>query len=742
MSEEKKISAPVMTRSRSQLATAYAPGAFFTFEGGLGACMAMPAPDAEFDQAEIPEPAKSQIIIRLAEITRSWFERAMNCRPNDKYQPVPRMCVDNTLLRGDSFEPLDRSRIEFINPIRMGYMPAPLTFVCNHCGRFRYFRSIKQLEEKLGELSICKCRSEKHQGNCEWRQLDVIFVHWSGNWEPARPGMYEWDEREEKLNEPRSYCPQCDSNEFFLNTKSPEIGKWYFTCARGHKQRDTWLQNDPITTELLRNEAGQRNTERRMEPISYRASAAFYPQFDQFIIFEEGTADLLRLLDPSRRRDLENFIAQQYGFGATRPSLEEMKELLEQSGKGDKWKKYVEKELSKQSAEKLLDMNPQKEMADFLQNQVEAMSREMSEIVDSWFIDGHIKESNELPPTLVQKIASRGDFSSRYDPFTLAVEHAALRKNKLDAAAEAKGGRRAFVRFTKLDSHLAPKDPGQKATVESETRQLLGELGIEEMGLIREFDLCRFTFGFTRVQSIPEFEKRKQQVPVRLNLFPSLKNNRKPIYAITQANEALYVRLDPKQVYHWLEALKPTDFFLWSPDCKESLGAHLLERSVPFGHFLKNLNQDGPALSYLYVYTLLHTYSHLLMKTVAEYSGLDLNSMSEYLFPADLAFVVYRNGTTMDLGNLSALWRNTNVGLLKELLEPRSLQCNSGSACDQLSFGACPDCIMVPETSCLASNQLLSRAVMRGGEPPREDGTNRNSRIKGYLEVVNDGHIA
>jgi hypothetical protein len=44
---------------------------------------------------------------------------------------------------------------------------------------------------------------------------------------------------------------------------------------------------------------------------------------------------------------------------------------------------------------------------------------------------------------------------------------------------------------------------------------------------------------------------------------------------------------------------------------------------------------------------------------------------------------------------------------------------------------------MVPETSCVASNQLLSRAVLSGGEPPREDGTHRGQRISGFLELVN-----
>jgi hypothetical protein len=38
----------------------------------------------------------------------------------------------------------------------------------------------------------------------------------------------------------------------------------------------------------------------------------------------------------------------------------------------------------------------------------------------------------------------------------------------------------------------------------------------------------------------------------------------------------------------------------------------------------------------------------------------------------------------------------------------------------------------------MAANQLLSRAVLRGGEAPREDGDHRAQRISGYLESVNE----
>ena len=74
--EEKTLSAPTMTRSRGQLGSAYAPGAFFTFEGGLGACISLPDFSAKDDDAPIHAVTKAQIILRLQEVWQSWFTRA------------------------------------------------------------------------------------------------------------------------------------------------------------------------------------------------------------------------------------------------------------------------------------------------------------------------------------------------------------------------------------------------------------------------------------------------------------------------------------------------------------------------------------------------------------------------------------------------------------------------------------------------------------------------------------------
>jgi hypothetical protein len=142
-----------------------------------------------------------------------------------------------------------------------------------------------------------------------------------------------------------------------------------------------------------------------------------------------------------------------------------------------------------------------------------------------------------------------------------------------------------------------------------------------------------------------------------------------------------------------------------------------------------------------YVYTLLHTMAHQMMHSVARVSGLELGSLAEHIFLPDLAFVVYRRGTTMDLGYLSSAWRMaTNFAsgnlILSSMLDPTSRRCGSGALCDERG-GACPDCILIPEVCCLTRNNLLSRSVLRGMSKPHWDVVMRGDEsLTGYFEAV------
>lgn len=723
--DEKVLSTPRMARSRNQLASAYAPGAFFTFEGGLGACIALPDLSSSVDEASLDDETKTQILLRLKEIWQSWFSRAYQLN-NSKRVIDPRLCIDEALLKGSSVAQLGSHQLTFVNPLKIGYAPAPLTFVCNTCHRFKRFESAADLSKNIDFFKKSNCSNSDKKGQCQWRQLDVIFVHWSGEWMPATPGMWEWSDRDGEPRRFGEYCTVCGSQHFELHTESPRIGEWYFKCANtscGDRKR-TWLQNDKFTTEIFKDQAGRRIGERRMEPISYRASSVFYPQSEQFVLFAKKDQKLLSLLEEERFADLANFIAQKFCYGGVRPTPEEMRDILLATGHGKEWESYENLENMRVFAEKMND-----------ESVLTNIDKEQRKLLDRWTSADPplVPIKAELPATILGLIATRSEFSSRYDPFVLAVEHEALYRSKLSSPLEA--GRSSYVRFNHLDNDLAPKDEAIKDAQEAKTGDLMTKLGLVELGLIREFELCRFTHGYTRVSPVPTMEKRGIQVPVRLRLFDPLRSGKRPIYVVTQENEALYVQLDALMVYRWLEYVGTVDLPKWDPDSEVLLGGKLLEIAQPFGRYFSQLKEED-ASSYRYVYTLLHTYAHMFMKNISELSGLDLGSLGEYLFPADLAFVIYRNGTTMDLGHLSSLWRNENNRFIARMLEASSHRCNSGSLCD-FGGGACPDCIMVPETSCIAQNRLLSRAVLKGGVAPREDATHKHKRIPGFLEVVN-----
>ena len=111
-----------MKRSRAQLATVYAPGAFFTFEGGMGACMAQPAARV---RADLSLMLKNQIVDSINERVRSWDIQGMTCRRADDQPPVEREFVLDSQLRREGEHPrLQADRLEFLVPDVMNYVPS------------------------------------------------------------------------------------------------------------------------------------------------------------------------------------------------------------------------------------------------------------------------------------------------------------------------------------------------------------------------------------------------------------------------------------------------------------------------------------------------------------------------------------------------------------------------------------------------------------------------------------------
>lgn len=722
-----------MMRSRGQLASSYAPESFFTFEGGLGACIAKPILTRK---ADLDADTRNQIALRMDELTRAWFDAAMGCRKADEPAVLPAQCIEKPLLSdGGTVAPFNEERFAYLIPDEVGYAPAPLTFVCNACRLVRTYESLKQLESELDVLeNPARCpHPVPKRGSCDWRQLDVLLVHWSGGWERMMPHQWRWSQADQRASLFKWAC-DCGSENVVLDQTSPAIGEWFFRCASPTCGRaiSKVPQKDRETLEILRTDDQARWTDLHMEAVSYRASQVHYTQSDQFINFRDDKAGHLRLLLPGNEGDLQAFIARRYGYERTELSSAEIEKAVKDAKLDVEWERFESQVAAIASLEEAVVKMKQ------LEGALTAAKRARDEYLVGWEARKIIRPKVALPDSVraaIQQRAAR--YPSRYDPFRLAVEHAALQETKL-APNNVRGGRRAFVPFDRLDQDLAPDTVEEKEALESQTAELLRKLGIEQMGLIREFELCRFSFGYSRMSPGPVLpEKRGRAMPVKLKLFPVVRDiddkMKYPIYVITQANEALYVKLNERAVFEWLSAVGCDDMFTRGPSPDWRPGAGLLAVAPDFDRYLQHLQKAPKGLTYYYAYTLLHTLAHVMMKQISEFSGLDQGSLSEYIFPADLAFVVYRSGTTMDLGNLSALWRNSGIPFLRSLLRHKATDCGSGSLCLHRG-GACPDCVMVPETSCVAGNALLSRSVLRGNGRPRQD--ERQGSVPGFLEIV------
>jgi hypothetical protein len=180
---------PSMTRSQPQLATAYAPGAIFTWEGGKGACLSVPIDGAAIDFSA-RQTRRDQIIESLQEFCQNWLARGMAInRDAPVYeQQLLDGCFHNPMRQGQASVDIAFDRFEFLRPERMGYLPGPLVYRCETCGLVReYVSPAHQVAEPLPDT--CASDGANPAYDSRWHQLDVVYAHWSGSIEGLSPAL-------------------------------------------------------------------------------------------------------------------------------------------------------------------------------------------------------------------------------------------------------------------------------------------------------------------------------------------------------------------------------------------------------------------------------------------------------------------------------------------------------------------------------------------------------------------------
>lgn len=249
----------------------------------------------------------------------------------------------------------------------------------------------------------------------------------------------------------------------------------------------------------------------------------------------------------------------------------------------------------------------------------------------------------------------------------------------------------------RLDELAARSGPRARARYEQLYPPAINEAGLDEVELLETFPVLTTVFGYTRGETAAG---RSTLRPFR-GADGSIR-----LHAIKAETEGLLFRLDAIRVANWLAArghlaAAPTEPF-------EARLAIVRMCEIPRAGEDPSLTTPGADLL-----RLIHSLSHRIIRKISAFAGIERDSLSEYLVPLHLGFVVFAASRgDFVLGGLQALFENDLDKALREVVhgEPR---CALDPGCTR-NGSACAVCLHVGEPSCRYYNQFLDRTTLFG----------------------------
>lgn len=239
------------------------------------------------------------------------------------------------------------------------------------------------------------------------------------------------------------------------------------------------------------------------------------------------------------------------------------------------------------------------------------------------------------------------------------------------------------------------------------------------------------SYGYTRKYVDSSYDSSMKS-PVVLKGFPDESPEKKNIYATKLLTEGVLFELDQLKILKWLLKNKVIE--------EKDLPTDLDNAAEVKAWFMNNFNSEEiqpfsvidetmyPITAYSY--RLIHTISHLLIKSAAELCGLDQNSLSEYVFPNISAVFIYcQNSQGFNMGALFSVFEMYFDRWIEKARE-MAKECIFDPVCIEHD-ASCTGCVYTNEISCQHFNHDLDRALIIG-KLERE----KNKRIYGYWEDI------
>ena len=244
--------------------------------------------------------------------------------------------------------------------------------------------------------------------------------------------------------------------------------------------------------------------------------------------------------------------------------------------------------------------------------------------------------------------------------------------------------------------------------------------GVCNIQVSQDIEIITSTFGYTRKTKDPE--KVTNGVTLNLKSFRDDKD-KNIVYCSILETEGIVIELDKKKILSWLYingVISKENI----PDLEDELSIKKwfienikIDRITSFS----NIDVEEPEMKITYyVYNLIHTISHALLKNAGILSGLEKNSLSEMVFPNLATIFIYANTTQgIPLGALSGMFEQNYKNFIAQA-EDIMGRCVFDPICMDRDNGSCSACTQLSEISCCHFNKDLNRKLLIGHKTESE----------------------
>ena len=239
-----------------------------------------------------------------------------------------------------------------------------------------------------------------------------------------------------------------------------------------------------------------------------------------------------------------------------------------------------------------------------------------------------------------------------------------------------------------------------------EFKKLAKKRAISSVEVCGNIPFVSCSYGYTR-------EKSEPGDGTVLRAFKEERNGIKNIYATKLNTEGVFFEFDRVKILKWLDknGYVNRDEL---PDFNDENAVKLWFVNNVRPELIKPFSKIDPAeAATYYIYNLIHTLSHLLIRSAASMCGLDKNSISEYILPSIPGVLVYcQNSQGFNLGALFNIFEAYFDKWLESAYQGAQ-KCIFDPICAS-RYKACTGCLFLNEVSCQHFNHDLDRTLIIG----------------------------